>query len=1271
MAFATRRRPPALDTAIASYQPTQYASDNPVLSDPSNHSAAGPSRSRSPTGRGVAVVNDENEPVVPYPAEDDQFSPAGDDFVLAMHDFVPVAANVQCLSFRAGQVVRVHNRDPTGWWDGELEGRRGWFPSNYVSAQATGSTHSPPSRHKRSRIRHRHHLSRDKSLRSSNSRGKHAQTSPSEDTHGVPAVLVSLVQALSLLQNAVTARRINHFQPSTACVISCVRSVLSATDCLGRDSPALAQFPKLASARKVVLTDLAKLVAQARKASEFVAPDDEELDFEIGEMMSIGETVYLHVRMFLNVAVDCGLQLPERKGSSPVEEAYERAIAASNRPPGDDIVRGRRLNDDRDASSSKLRARSMVDFRRSRSALPPNSPLFQPSDPQPPPIPSSANTSDAEQTPGYASHGFFRRAPSPKSTHNSGSSMSSLGADADADAAVNWPAGPTSTPQVLVTLRTTHDRLLSIIAAFIGHVHSHSQSAHASSKGHLIEMTRETVDQVRQLLALVDSVMATPEVVEQKPREFMQLESAKSNLFAYTSSLVDSIRAITSLRASENEDEEKGTCLQAATGALRAGAECVTSVKLCLSRRIGEEPFTIFVLPPPSTDPHHPPRAGSPTVSIPYSRYTTSTYGETIDGPYGPSLIGSVNNHIATDLPVVQHDTEPPSSLVEDPTLRPTRDPSSDAGLNETKGQVTRDSLEAPPSVGSRGSRTPVTVKFPRSAPNIAIKIDDVPVRVSAEYISSDDVDSGFVSQGRQSFEPLAAPPRPDSAVLSDSARPDHPPRSLLEAKMEMGVLPALPSSSPTIESVDEASVPTEIELMRKSDDPDAWLMMSNFDSRDQALNADGTLIGATLEVLVEKMTPALPTPDSSLAAAFYLTFRLFTTPDELLTAVISRFSISPPNPSMLTPTELRMWHDRKLVPVRVRVCNLLNKWLELHWKPEQDSVVILRLKDFIQEKMVSASNISAHVKRIADVLEKREQEANDVANGPKALNRAKSNDRLKPRQVPPPGSTSSGVPPTPVMHRTLHNSLIKTNFSAISITDFDILELARQLTLIESRLYCAIKPEELLASGQAGVRPADSVRAVTSLSTSITGWVTECILNESDTKKRTGLLKYFIKLADRCLNQLNNFSTLRAVMAALDSSTISRLTKTWAGLSSRSRTMMDALRRVVDHSRNHAEYRSRLRALTPPVIPFLGIYLTDIIFCRDGNPQSRASPQDPSRTLLNFHRYHQLARIVQGTCTLHAWCRPSRVYYSLSIQICKDSSFHTIWSKSPRPRSI
>lgn len=42
------------------------------------------------------------------------------------------------------------------------------------------------------------------------------------------------------------------------------------------------------------------------------------------------------------------------------------------------------------------------------------------------------------------------------------------------------------------------------------------------------------------------------------------------------------------------------------------------------------------------------------------------------------------------------------------------------------------------------------------------------------------------------------------------------------------------------------------------------------------------------------------------------------------------------------------------------------------------------------------------------------------------------------------------------------------------------------------------------------------------------------------------------------------------------------------------------------------------------------GLYLTDLTFCREGNPSHRASPLVPSKKLLNFNKYHKLARIIQ-----------------------------------------
>lgn len=66
---------------------------------------------------------------------------APEELVIALYDFTPAPSSTKsylCLSFDAGDRIRVHSKDASGWWDGELlvgdsvAVKRGWFPSNFV-----------------------------------------------------------------------------------------------------------------------------------------------------------------------------------------------------------------------------------------------------------------------------------------------------------------------------------------------------------------------------------------------------------------------------------------------------------------------------------------------------------------------------------------------------------------------------------------------------------------------------------------------------------------------------------------------------------------------------------------------------------------------------------------------------------------------------------------------------------------------------------------------------------------------------------------------------------------------------------------------------------------------------------------------------------------------------------------------------------------------------------------------------------------------------------
>ena len=84
--------------------------------------------------------------------------------------------------------------------------------------------------------------------------------------------------------------------------------------------------------------------------------------------------------------------------------------------------------------------------------------------------------------------------------------------------------------------------------------------------------------------------------------------------------------------------------------------------------------------------------------------------------------------------------------------------------------------------------------------------------------------------------------------------------------------------------------------------------------------------------------------------------------------------------------------------------------------------------------------------------------------------------------------------------------------------------------------------------------------------------------------------------IPQRC-HILCNFSSLFAILAGLNSSTIHRLRKTWDALSAKHRATLDRLDGIIEHSRNHAVYRAALRDAmlgSGGVLPYLGLILTE-----------------------------------------------------------------------------
>jgi hypothetical protein len=294
----------------------------------------------------------------------------------------------------------------------------------------------------------------------------------------------------------------------------------------------------------------------------------------------------------------------------------------------------------------------------------------------------------------------------------------------------------------------------------------------------------------------------------------------------------------------------------------------------------------------------------------------------------------------------------------------------------------------------------------------------------------------------------------------------------------------------------------------------------------DIAYNNEGHLVGATMDVLVEKMTPHDSIVDPAFAAVFFLTFRLFSSPLALVDAVITRYNLMPPQG--ISNEDLHLWQQKKGIPVRLRVSNFIKMWVELYWRSGIDDVALMPLTNFTREGL--AIFFQGPAQRILDLLNMR-RKSSDLTISPQLGERARDPGMSI---NPPLIMTPSGEIPRPLMTKALLAALRKKDFPSISVTEFDPLELSRQMTIMECHLYCLIQPEEILESGQDGATPPVNVKAVTSLSTVITGWVAESILDEPDIKKRTALVKFFIKIADVSILFYRSFLSLNISFSAM-----------------------------------------------------------------------------------------------------------------------------------------
>jgi len=199
---------------------------------------------------------------------------------------------------------------------------------------------------------------------------------------------------------------------------------------------------------------------------------------------------------------------------------------------------------------------------------------------------------------------------------------------------------------------------------------------------------------------------------------------------------------------------------------------------------------------------------------------------------------------------------------------------------------------------------------------------------------------------------------------------------------------------------------------------------------------------------------------------------------------------------------------------------------------------------------------------------------------------------------------------------------------------DFDNAEVARQLCLYEQYLYNSVHPSEFLnQSWHSRKENAPNLVKTIEYFNNITNWITTQIVTQGNEKDRIKMIRKFIKIMSFA-SKYNNFSTLREVCAAFQSSAVWRLKATWAQVERDKKIAEEhqRIRALLEPRKNFKTYREALQKANPPCLPYLGQFLSDLTFIEDGNKDYLILPS--GRTdIINVEKMGKIATIIHQIC--------------------------------------
>jgi len=198
---------------------------------------------------------------------------------------------------------------------------------------------------------------------------------------------------------------------------------------------------------------------------------------------------------------------------------------------------------------------------------------------------------------------------------------------------------------------------------------------------------------------------------------------------------------------------------------------------------------------------------------------------------------------------------------------------------------------------------------------------------------------------------------------------------------------------------------------------------------------------------------------------------------------------------------------------------------------------------------------------------------------------------------------------------------------------------LAIHIAIIEFNIFKKLKPSELMNS--AWTKPTTkhlSLHVIHLISrfNAVSYWVSSLILWQEKLQDRVKVVIKFIELA-AALDKINSFNSVLEILSGINNSSVNRLRITFAEIPKKHQMTLLNLNEKMNPYQNYSHYRKLLRTCVVPCLPYLGVYLTDLIFIEEGNQDM------PETGLINFKKRRQMYNIIEEIQTYQIESYPTK----------------------------